>query len=175
MSKKKGISVYQRATYLGDSVFAASDGIVTTFAVVSGVSGAALAPSIVLILGFANLLADGLSMAFGNYMNIKSQMEYEHALGKKVVVSAPLTHGMVTYISFIVAGLFPMIPYVFNMENKFSSSISIVAIALFVVGAIRSNFAHKNPLRGGIELMLLGGFAALFAYLTGYFIEYYIL
>ncbi|MCS7092476.1 MAG: VIT1/CCC1 transporter family protein [Patescibacteria group bacterium] len=167
--------VYQQATYLGDSVFAASDGIITTFAVVSGVSGASLAPSVVLILGFANLLADGLSMAFGNYMNIKSQMEYEKALGKKVIVNSPLKHGAVTYISFVVAGFLPMIPYVFNFHNKFLGSIIVVVISLFFIGALRSLFTHKNFIKGGFELLLLGGMAASFAYLTGYFIEYYVL
>ena len=51
-----------------DVVYGATDGAVTTFAVVAGVVGAALSPSIILILGFANLLADGFSMAIGNYL-----------------------------------------------------------------------------------------------------------
>jgi vacuolar iron transporter family protein len=61
---------------LGDFVYGATDGAVTTFAVVAGVIGASLSPSIVLILGFANLLADGFSMAFGNYLAAKAQREY---------------------------------------------------------------------------------------------------
>jgi VIT1/CCC1 family predicted Fe2+/Mn2+ transporter len=49
---------------------------VTTFAVVAGVVGASLPPSIIVILGFANLLADGFSMAIGNYLAVKTQNEY---------------------------------------------------------------------------------------------------
>lgn len=64
------------STYVSDFVFAGIDGAVTTFAVVSGVEGALLSSSIVLILGFANLLADGFSMAVGNYMSLKSTREY---------------------------------------------------------------------------------------------------
>ena len=63
-------------SYVSDFVFAGIDGTVTTFAVVAGVEGASLSPSIVLILGFANLLADGFSMAVGNYMSLKSTKEY---------------------------------------------------------------------------------------------------
>ena len=44
-----------------DFVYGATDGSVTTFAVVAGVIGAELSPSIVLILGFATLFADGFS------------------------------------------------------------------------------------------------------------------
>lgn len=60
---------------LEDFVYGATDGAVTTFAVVAGVIGASLSPSIVLILGFANLLADGLSMAVGNYLAAKTRLE----------------------------------------------------------------------------------------------------
>ena len=57
-------------------VYGATDGAVTTFAVVAGVVGAGLSPSIILILGFANLFADGFSMAVGNYLGAKSQKEF---------------------------------------------------------------------------------------------------
>lgn len=59
-----------------DFVYGATDGAVTTFAVVAGVVGASLSPSIILILGFANLFADGFSMAIGNYLGSKSQKEF---------------------------------------------------------------------------------------------------
>jgi VIT1/CCC1 family predicted Fe2+/Mn2+ transporter len=62
--------------YIGDAVYGGLDGIVTTFAVVSGVAGASLGSGIVLILGLANLFADGLSMATGAYLSSKSEREY---------------------------------------------------------------------------------------------------
>lgn len=61
---------------LEDFVYGATDGAVTTFAIVAGVVGASLSPAIVLILGFANLFADGFSMAVGNYLATKSRREY---------------------------------------------------------------------------------------------------
>jgi VIT1/CCC1 family predicted Fe2+/Mn2+ transporter len=65
--------------YLSDAVYGALDGIVTTFAIVSGVVGADLNLGIILILGFANLLADGFSMAAGSYLSIKSEQDYHQA------------------------------------------------------------------------------------------------
>ncbi len=62
--------------YIGNMVYGGLDGIVTTFAVVSGVAGAQLGSHVVLILGLANLLADGFSMAIGSYLSTKSQREY---------------------------------------------------------------------------------------------------
>jgi VIT1/CCC1 family predicted Fe2+/Mn2+ transporter len=62
-------------SYLGDFVLGAVDGCVTTFAVVAGVAGAELSPTIVIILGLANLLADGFSMAVGNFLGTKSERQ----------------------------------------------------------------------------------------------------
>lgn len=64
------------SSYIGDLVYGANDGIITTFAVVAGVSGASLDTRIIIILGCANLFADGVSMAFGNYLGTKSDQEF---------------------------------------------------------------------------------------------------
>jgi len=67
---------HKSGSYVGDFVYGAIDGSVTTFAVVSGVVGAALSVNIVIILGLANLFADGFSMAVGNYLSSKSDREF---------------------------------------------------------------------------------------------------
>jgi VIT1/CCC1 family predicted Fe2+/Mn2+ transporter len=60
-------------------VYGGLDGIITTFAVVAGVAGAQLNVGIVLIMGFANLIADGISMAVGDYLSSKAENEYNAA------------------------------------------------------------------------------------------------
>jgi len=78
--------VYHKRTkgiYVGDMVFGANDGIITTFAVVAGAAGAALSPGVIIILGVANLVADGLSMGIGNYLGKKSEKEYAHRQREK--------------------------------------------------------------------------------------------
>lgn len=59
-----------------DFVYGSIDGSVTTFAVVAGAIGASLSPMVILILGFANLFADGFSMAIGNYQASKARIEF---------------------------------------------------------------------------------------------------
>ena len=61
---------------ISDAVLGGIDGCVTTFAVVSGVVGAGFSPSVALVLGFSNLIADGFSMAVSNYESIKSDEEF---------------------------------------------------------------------------------------------------
>ena len=59
-----------------DFIYGSIDGAVTTFAIVAGVVGASLSANIILILGFANLFADGFAMAVGSYQASKTQQEY---------------------------------------------------------------------------------------------------
>jgi VIT1/CCC1 family predicted Fe2+/Mn2+ transporter len=68
--------------YVRDFIYGGIDGAVTTFAIVSGVSGAELSPSIVLILGFANLAADGFSMAASNYLGTRAEEDDYRRLEK---------------------------------------------------------------------------------------------
>ena len=62
--------------YLKSLVYGGLDGIITTFAVVAGVAGAALSSGVLLILGLANLIADGISMAIGDYLSSKAEKDF---------------------------------------------------------------------------------------------------
>lgn len=74
---RRRLGVGARVSYIRDWVYGGIDGTVTTFAVVAGVTGAELSNQIILILGSANLLADGFSMAAGNYSGTKAELD-EH-------------------------------------------------------------------------------------------------
>ncbi len=76
-AKEKHIS--EQGNYIKSLIYGGLDGIITTFAVVAGVAGASLSSGIVLILGFANLIADGLSMGIGDYLSTKAENEYKRA------------------------------------------------------------------------------------------------
>ncbi len=67
------LSAGPKHNYLRDWIYGGIDGSVTTFAVVTGVVGAQLSPGIIVIMGFANLLADGFSMAASNFLGTKSE------------------------------------------------------------------------------------------------------
>ncbi len=89
---RKRLSASPRQSYVRDWVYGGIDGAVTTFAVAAGVAGASLSPRIVLILGFANLLADGFSMAVANYSSSKTEREqYERlvAIERKHIAVVP--------------------------------------------------------------------------------------
>lgn len=69
-------------SYLRDFIYGAVDGVVTTFAVVSGVAGAELSSRIVIILGLSNLIADGFSMAVSNYLGTRAEEQQRERVRK---------------------------------------------------------------------------------------------
>src|SRR5688572_26754032 len=61
--------------YIGEFVYGGIDGAITTFAVVAGATGANFGTDVIIILGLANLLADGFSMSIGNFFSTKADRD----------------------------------------------------------------------------------------------------
>ncbi len=212
--------------YIHDIVYGANDGIVTTFAVVSGVTGADLAPYVVVIMGFANVLADGLSMGLGNYLSNRSRRDHyqrvykeeakeiedipeiereeirdvfrakgfsgadletvtaiitsnkkvwidtmmreEHGMAPEDTDNAIL-HAFTTFFAFIFFGSIPVLPYLIPMSDasRFSVTIAATAVALLVVGLLRSWVTRERFFRGPLEILSIGAVCALVAYFVG--------
>jgi len=219
----------EHGQYIKSAVYGGLDGIITTFAVVAGVAGAHLTAGIVLILGFANLIADGLSMAIGDYLSTKSEQEYargerrreqwevEHypegekrelielyvdkglsqqdaetivnilAHNKKAWVdvmmveergilesdASPVTSALVTFFSFALFGLVPVLVYVASLflpllqESTFAIACVCTGATLFALGALKGRFTGHNWLKAAVEMLLVGGGAAAAAYAVG--------
>ena len=155
--------------YVREMVYGANDGLITTFAVVAGVSGGGLSSAVILICGVANLLADGLSMAVGNYLSIRSHESVLEAQGLPEEEAHPARHGLATFVAFIIAGTVPLLPYVLGVaiEAQIVASSALTLLAMFIVGAMRSVISTVRWWRGGLEMLALGGVVAAVAYWSG--------
>jgi VIT1/CCC1 family predicted Fe2+/Mn2+ transporter len=69
--------------HVGDAILGAIDGIITTFAVVAGATGGRFSGAVIIVLGFANLFADGLSMGVSNYLGSKSERQRKESRREK--------------------------------------------------------------------------------------------
>ncbi|MXQ09333.1 hypothetical protein GQ651_15920 [Alphaproteobacteria bacterium GH1-50] len=213
----------RRVSYLRDAVFGAIDGAVTTFAIVAGVVGANLPFKVIVALGIANVLADGFSMAAGNYSGTKAELdeamrlreieerhirlapEGEKAELREILASKglegdvltaateaiasdrkrwidmmlveeyglspvdphPMRAAIATFAAFLVAGMVPLLPYLFGLSDPFRLSIWATGVTFFAVGAIKSRWSLAPWWRSGIETLLIGGVAAFIAYFVG--------
>jgi VIT1/CCC1 family predicted Fe2+/Mn2+ transporter len=151
--------------YLPDLVYGANDGIITTFAVVCGVVGAILSVSVILILGFANLVADGFSMGASNFLARRSYAEEaERADGREA-----LRHGSATTLGFLVAGTVPLVAYLAPLpdDQRFAAAVLFTMTTLYAVGALRALVTKLGWVRSGLEMLFVGAAAAAVAYAIG--------
>ena len=154
--------------YLRDLVYGANDGIVTTFAVVTGVTGASLGRRTILILGVANLLADGFSMGASNYLSIRSDEAVREARGEPVLEAFPQWHALATIVAFVVAGAVPLLPYLLAPPGaRFPAAVAGTLATLFAVGVLRTTITRLSWWKAGLEMLLIGTMAAGLAYVTG--------
>jgi VIT1/CCC1 family predicted Fe2+/Mn2+ transporter len=61
--------------WLRPAVFGASDGLVSNFALIAGVTGGSAGAKVVLLAGLAGLAGGAFSMAAGEYVSVRSQSE----------------------------------------------------------------------------------------------------
>jgi vacuolar iron transporter family protein len=88
----------------------------------------------------------------------------------------PLDAAITTFTAFNLAGLVPLIPFVFlylsgftiSTEHVFLFSIIFTAISFFLIGIVRGKIVGKSLLRTGINTLAVGGIAASVAYVIGY-------
>ncbi|HEU4892537.1 MAG TPA: VIT1/CCC1 transporter family protein [Vicinamibacterales bacterium] len=155
--------------YIGDLIYGANDGLITTFAVVAAASGGALSTRTVLIVGMANLFADGLSMGVGNYLSIRSRESALAAVGRPEEEARPARHGTATFLAFVAAGAVPLLPYALgaSMPLGLPLSVGLTFATLFAVGASRALVTVSRWWTAGFEMLALGLAVALAAYISG--------
>jgi VIT1/CCC1 family predicted Fe2+/Mn2+ transporter len=155
--------------YVRELIYGANDGLITTFAVVAGVAGGGLALRVVLIIGAANLVADGLSMAVGNYLSIRSHESVLEAQELPEEEAFPTRHAIATFLAFVLAGAVPLLPYMVPTlpVDRFIASIAVTFGTMFVVGASRALIANVPWWKAGLEMLVLGALVALLAYASG--------
>ena len=126
-------------------------------AVVSGVVGASLSSTVILILGFANLLADGFSMGASNVLSRRSDVQ------NSLMLTLPIACNI---IGFVTAGIVLLPAYGLPMFEgiQFAAATFLGLSTLFAVGAGRALFTGRGWLASGFEMLLLGSFAAAIAY-----------
>lgn len=159
--------------YLGEFVYGGIDGTVTTFAVVAGSVGAGLDTNVIVILGFANLLADGFAMSIGAYLSANSERDKNEQIDSN---KSPFFVGLSTYISFLIMGFIPLLIYVVDLISEVTVDLFTVASVLtglvfILIGALKAYVTNKKYLKGIAQTLILGAIAAVVAYYVGDILE----
>lgn len=160
------------ASYVDEAIYGANDGIITTFAVVSGAAGASLSGETVIILGFANLIADGFSMGASSFLAIRTEaaVQYRRRLWHRHPENHARSRSFVTFAAFVLAGAVPLVPFLnsFAEGREFVVSAVGAGVTFFVVGSLRAFVTKRSFFTSGLEMLTIGGIAAALAYLVGF-------
>ncbi len=178
--------------YLGEFVYGGMDGCVTTFAVVAGSVGANLNSNVIIILGFANLIADGFAMSVGAYLshkterdNLKKRLKENGVVNEQVLQAgqdpagpkSPALIGAMTFAAFVLIGLIPLLAYVIDYfrplpYDLFTISCVLTAAGFAFIGGLKASVNQTPVYKGMLETLLLGTAAAVVAYYIGDFLEH---
>ena len=159
--------------YLSEFVYGAVDGTVTTFAVVAASAGAGISSAVILILGVANLIADGFSMGASAYL--AASAEHEESARDTQKRASPKIIGAVTFLAFVVVGSVPVLPYLVDVvagskvpgTTLFYVSSALTAVTFLAIGFIKGKVGNQSPWREATVTLLLGAIAAGLAYFAG--------
>ena len=154
--------------YLPSIVYGGSDGAVTTFSVMAGAYGAGLPARIVIILGLANLFADGFSMASADYLAEDSKVDSRK--------SENLKSAFTTFLSFVSIGSIPLLPFLLTINNLGNTSIfyasAILTILTFVfIGYMRGRILKRNKIHTILQSVIICSISAFVAYFVGEYIS----
>lgn len=148
--------------YLSEAINGSLDGLITTFSLVSASLGGNINSKTLLILGITGLIVDAYSMGVARYLTEKSSTT-------KKAEKNPLYSSAVLGLSFIVAGAIPIIPLVLLSSKKKSSlyiSMAIALVSFFVIGSVKASIMEQDPIKNGIETLLMGLSAAGLSYVV---------
>ena len=159
--------------YISEFVYGAVDGTVTTFAVVAASAGAGISSAVILILGLANLIADGFSMGASAYLAASSENEDSaHQTARR---ASPKIIGGATFGAFLLVGSVPVLPYLIDVigglelaaSSLFYISAGATIVAFLAIGFVKGKVSEKNPFSSAGMTLLLGAIAASLAYVAG--------
>ncbi|HLD04726.1 MAG TPA: VIT1/CCC1 transporter family protein [Candidatus Nanoarchaeia archaeon] len=169
--------------WVREIVFGLNDGIVSTFALLAGITGAVISWEALIIAALVEIVTGALSMALGTFISTKSQIEFYNGNldGKKHIkkeVKAlkdgfenPEIAAVQIGIAFLIGGLVPLWPYfVWVEQSALWVSLMSTCAFLFVVGALKSRFTHKLWWHSGLEMVVIAALAGFISYYLGVFV-----
>lgn len=151
---------------LRNFIFGVEDSLVSTVGLLAGVAAAKISHKEVIITGIVLIVVEGLSMGVGSFLTEETAGEMS---GTKSKTSKSIIGGSIMFISYSIAGLIPLAPYVFFPGEK-AVTISVIAslIGLIALGSGTSLFYHRpRPWIRGVKMFVLGGLAVLVGMIVG--------
>lgn len=150
--------------YLRSSLFGFEDALVSTTGMVVGISIGTTNLKFILLAAFVTIAVEAVSMGAGEFLSD----EAVHELDKKQIKDNALISATAMFVSYTIGGLIPVLPIIFlpHYQGIFGSIITAF-IGLFILGFIKGKIVHINKIRSALEMLTIGGVAAIIGIVVG--------
>ena len=140
--------------YLSEIVYGGLDGIITTFVIIAGASGASFATKVTILLGLASNIADGFSMGVSAYLAEKMRPNAQN----------PVAVGAITCASFILLGIIPLLPFIIHKQKPHLIQKPMIWSCVLTIGLLLGLGLLKGQISSAVETVVVGSIAAFISY-----------
>jgi VIT1/CCC1 family predicted Fe2+/Mn2+ transporter len=153
-------------TYLRNFIFGVEDSLVSTVGLLAGVAAGGVSSPIILTTGLVLIVVEGFSMGIGSFLTEETT---EEMVGEKPNTKDAIKGAATMLLSYCVAGLLPLSPYIFLQGNlAITTSIILSLLGLMALGYGTSlYYGRPKPFTRAIKMMFLGGTAVFMGMLIG--------
>jgi predicted membrane protein (TIGR00267 family) len=168
--------------FLRDIIFGAHDALLTNIGIVTGFVAALQDSRLIIMAALIDVFISAFAMAFGTYLSRTSETEYlegqldtEKHTAIQDVMANPIIAAVVMWVTYVVTGFIPLIPFFFPIEPAVSMryGVALAMIIFFVVGALKGMVTKTNPWKSGLQFLSFGAFAGVVGYLIGTYGQQY--
>ena len=173
-----------RSVYLRNVVFGVEDSLVSTVGLLSGIDIGHVPNSTILFTGVVFIAVEAFSMAVGSFLSEESVEEYEvkensaadesadSRLGRSKIGMTSAVGGLIMFISFVIAGCIPLLPYLLSSRSaSLITSIAVSLVALGILGYASAKVSKVAPWKRTFRMVILGGSAIVIGALVSMFMK----
>jgi VIT1/CCC1 family predicted Fe2+/Mn2+ transporter len=156
----------QYSLVIRNFTFGVEDSLVSTVGLLAGIAVAGVAQESIVVTGTVLIFVEAFSMAVGSLLSEQSVEEYEAR--REVSLRKPALAAAVMFVSYVVAGLIPLIPYVISVSNSAVLwSVALTLLSLFLLGMFNAHLIKIRAWRDGLITLFMGGLAIAVGIVVG--------
>lgn len=145
------------AGYIHSIFFGIEDSLVSTTGALAGIAIGSGSKQVILVTALVIIAVESTSMGASEFLSEETEEDIE----KQKIPASPKVSGLLVFISYILAGLIPLLPYLILPQlEAIPFSVGAALIGMIILGIFKGKLSKKSPFRSALEVLIIGGVAA---------------
>jgi VIT1/CCC1 family predicted Fe2+/Mn2+ transporter len=160
------LKIFKNQEYLRSILFGFEDSLIATTGLIAGISIGSDNNKFVLLAVIVAISIEAVSMGVGEYLSDDTVVDFDKLKRNK---ENPLFSGLLMFASYLIAGMIPLLPtFFFPFPTSLILSIIFAFITFFLLGYFKGKLLHTSPVKGGLKILTVGGFATILGLIIGF-------